>query len=191
MLTSIARPDDSEFAPYYATYINMAAAALSASTLTDISALLAGQNDELETLLKGVTDDEANRAYAAGKWTLKESLVHVFDAERVFTYRAACIARGDKAAFPSFDQDAYVPESRANARSLANILAEFRAIRLATLALLRSFDAAALAQIGTASGQPVTPRALCWIIAGHAAHHMTITRERYLAHELGSEQNQV
>ncbi|MDQ6611593.1 MAG: DinB family protein [Gemmatimonadota bacterium] len=180
MPAALTPPDASEHAPYYAKYIDLAIAAVAGANVGDLRMLLTQQTGELESLLDGVDDEHANRAYAAGKWTLKESIVHLSDSERVFGYRALRIARGDTTPLRGFEQDYWVPESRANVRSLAVILAEFRAVRGATLTLVDSFDATSLAQVGVASGQTVSTRALCWIIAGHAAHHIAITRDRYL-----------
>ena len=100
--------------------------------------------------------------------------------ERVFAYRLLRVARGDKTPLPAFDHDAWVPESRASRRTLADILTELGAVRSATLALVRSIDDQAAAQVGTASGNPISVRALAWMIAGHFAHHLEITRTRYL-----------
>jgi hypothetical protein len=180
MHSLIARPDSSEHAPYYVTYINDAATTLEQSGQSDIRVLMTKQCDELEQLVAGISDEQANKGYAPGKWSLKESIVHISDAERVFAYRALCIGRGDETPLPSFEQDDYVPTSRANSRSMADILAELRAVRGATLALVNSFDADAIARTGTASDRLFTTRALCWIIAGHAAHHVMLTRDRYV-----------
>ena len=139
-----------------------------------------GQCDEIESLVRGISDDQANKGYAPGKWSLKESIVHICDAERIFAYRALRIGRGDETPLASFEQDDYVPTSRANMRSTADILAEFRAVRGASLALLNSFDDEAIARVGTASDRLFTTRALCWIMAGHAAHHVGLTRDRYV-----------
>ena len=180
MPTTIPRPDPAEHAPFALTYVNAAAAAMAETGLRDIQSLLASQCDALEQLVAKLPDDKANLQYAPGKWTLKESLVHIADAERVFSYRAMRIARGDQTPLPGFEQDNYVPHSRANSRTLSDILAEIRAVRNASVALVQSFDDEAVNQSGTASNKPVTVRALCWLIAGHAAHHITITRDRYL-----------
>ncbi|MEO7997810.1 MAG: DinB family protein [Gemmatimonadaceae bacterium] len=180
MRPAIARPEAQEFAPYYVTYVDATSNSLAASGSTDIRDLLASQCDMLEALVSSVSDEQANLGYAPGKWTLKESIVHVCDAERIFSYRALRIARGDETPLASFEQDGYVPESRANSRTMANILAEFRAIRASTIALVASFDAPAINKRGTASGQTVSTRALCWIMTGHVAHHVGLTRDRYL-----------
>jgi hypothetical protein len=180
MRPAIVRPESHEFAPYYVTYIDATSNTLATSGTTDIRDLMARQCDELEALVRGISDEQANLGYAPGKWSLKESIVHVCDAERIFSYRALRVARGDETPLASFEQDGYVPESRSNSRTLAEILAEFRAIRASTMALVNSFDAPAIGKKGTASGQTVSARALCWIIAGHVAHHIGLTRDRYL-----------
>lgn len=180
MRPAIDRPADNEFAPYYVTYVNATANTLASSGTGDIRDLMSKQCDELEALIRGISDEQANLGYAPGKWSLKESIVHVSDAERIFSYRALRIARGDETPLASFEQDGYVPESRSNNRSMADILAEFRMIRASTMALLNSFDAPAIDKRGTASGQTVSTRALCWIMAGHVAHHIGLTRDRYV-----------
>jgi hypothetical protein len=131
--------------------------------------------------MAGVPEDRAGHRYAPDKWTLAESLLHVSDTERVFAYRLLRVARGDRTPLPGFDQDAWVPATRAANRSLSDIMAEFYAVRAATLALVRSLDDEAIGQAGTASGKDVTARALVWMIAGHAAHHLGLTRDKYLA----------
>lgn len=180
MPSTIARPDASEHAPYYSTYINAAADTLQRTGKSDIRDLMEGQCDEIAALVRDISDQSANNGYAPGKWSLKESIVHICDAERVFTYRALRIGRGDQTPLASFEQDDYVPTSRANTRTLTDILAEFRAVRAASLTLINSFDDDAIARLGTASDRPVSTRALCWMIAGHAAHHVGLTRDRYV-----------
>ena len=176
----VSRPAANEHAPYYSTYIDAATTALEAQGNDDLIALLEVQTSQLRALLAGRDAQIGQYAYAAGKWTLGESLVHVADTERVFSYRLVWIARGDQTPLPGFDQDPWVPNSRAQSRSLANILDELEAVRGATLALVRSLDAEAIAATGTASGATVSARALIWIIAGHFAHHLGLTRDRYL-----------
>lgn len=176
----ISKPEANEYAPYYGTYIDAAAATLERTGKSDIRDLMENQCDELEALVRDISDESANRGYAPGKWSLKESIVHMCDTERVFSYRALRIARGDETPLASFDQDKYVPTSGANSRELREIFAELRAIRNASLALLSSFDEAAILRTGTASDRMVSTRALCWIMAGHMAHHIGLTRDRYV-----------
>lgn len=181
MSLSIARPDAGEHAPYFAKYIDAAAAELAAGKGNDIIALLAAQTAEWRALIGSADPALASHRYAPGKWTLAESLVHVADTERVFSYRLLRIARGDATPLAGFEQDDWVPESRADRRSLSDILAEIEAVRAATLILVRSLDDTAVSRMGVASNNPVSARSLVWMLAGHMAHHLTITRERYLA----------
>lgn len=177
----IDRPAEGECAPYFEKYIAAAAASMHAGGHADVQALLAAQPAQWHALLDAAPASLGQFAYAPGKWTLAESLVHVSDTERVFAYRLMRIARGDRTPLPGFEQDDWVPESRANRRSLSDVLAELDAVRTATLALVSSLDDAAVAQVGTASGREVSARALVWMIAGHQAHHLEITRTSYLA----------
>jgi len=179
-MTPIARPAANEHAPYYTGYIDAAEASLSQRGLADVVALLEAQTADWQALMAAVPEAAASHAYAPGKWTLGESLVHVSDTERVFAYRLLRIARGDGTPLPGFEQDDWVPTSRAGRRSLADILAELYAVRAATLALVRSLDDEAIGQSGVASGKDVTARALVWMIAGHMQHHFGLTRDKYL-----------
>ncbi|MBL0173355.1 MAG: DinB family protein [Gemmatimonadaceae bacterium] len=175
------RPSAAEHAPFALTYIDATANALTGTTRASVRALLEGQVGTLHTLTRGVDAAIVHRGYAPDKWTLAESLIHVADVERVFAYRLLRIARADKTPLPGFDHDAWVPETRAARRELVDILTEIDTVRAATLALVRSLDEAAVLQIGTASGHPVSARALVWMIAGHFAHHLDLVRTRYLA----------
>ncbi|AIZ64087.1 DNA damage-inducible protein DinB [Hymenobacter sp. DG25B] len=172
MLTN--RPTAGQYAPYYDTYVRLIPAD------ADPLAFLEQQPRELRQLLEPLTDDQALFAYAPGKWTIKESLVHMMDTERIFAYRALRIARGDQQPLPGFDQDSYVPASGANARVLTDILQEYDTVRAATLSLLRSFQPDAFERLGSASNNPVSVQALAYIIPGHEAHHLQLLRERYL-----------
>lgn len=130
----------------------------------------------------GALDDVvSHRSYAPGKWSLREVVAHVADSERVFAYRALRFSRGDLTPLSSFDQDVWVPNSRARERSWPALVADFAAVRAATLSLLDGLQAEDWLRVGEASGGRVSVRALAWIIAGHEAHHRRIVRERYLA----------
>jgi len=167
------RPDPSEYAPFYAGYVAKVPEG-------DLVATLEGQSGEYFQALNPITDTKGNFAYAPGKWTIKELLLHVVDAERVFSYRAMRIARSDTTPLPGFDEKAWVPHSGANDRSVADLLGEFRAVRGATLAMLRHLPPDSVTRRGVASEREISVRALAWIIAGHAIHHLGILRERYL-----------
>ncbi len=171
---SIPRPADDEYAPFYAGYI----AGVSGD---DALAPLATQESETAVLLGGLAEADAAFRYAPGKWSIKQVTGHLADAERVFAYRAMRIARGDETPLPGFDENAFVEHGGFDARPLADLAAELRLLRGATLAFFRGLDAAALARRGTANGNPVTVRALAWIVAGHERHHLGILRNRYLS----------
>ena len=168
-----ARPDPSEYASFYAAYI-------AGVPEGELLGRLERQLEENTALLAAVPEPRGDHAYAAGKWSLKEVVGHVIDAERVFSYRALRFARGDATPLAAFDETAWTPNSGARARTLADLIAELRAVRAATLALLRSLPAGADLRRGTASGREVSVRALAWIIAGHERHHFRLIRERYL-----------
>jgi uncharacterized damage-inducible protein DinB len=176
---SYGRPEASEYAPFYAGYIAQVPDG-------DLLQLLERQGQETAALLTGLQDSRGDFAYAPGKWTLKEVLGHLADAERVFAYRALRFARGDATPLASFDEQAWTPNSGARSRSLTDLAEELRVVRAATLALLRHLPEDAPTRWGTASGKEITVRALAWIIAGHERHHLRILRERYLA--VGGEQ---
>lgn len=168
----IDRPGPGENATYYDTY-------LARVPDGDVLARLAEQNRRLIAGLAGLGEEKAGFRYAPGKWSVKEVVGHLMDAERVFAYRALRFARADLTPLPGFDEDAWMPAARFDARPLAALLEEYAAVRAATLALFRSFDGAALTRIGTANGNPMSVRALAWVLAGHEIHHAGVLRERY------------
>lgn len=172
-IASSIRPGADEFAPFYASY-------LAGVPDGDVIRALAGQGEGFLRLLKDIGDEKAAFAYAAGKWTIKEVVLHMADAERIFAYRVLRIARADVTPLASFDENAYTPMSGANDRPLDTLLGEFAAVRGATLALLRWIPEEAWVRRGVASGKNVSARALVWITAGHAMHHERILRERYM-----------
>jgi len=124
--------------------------------------------------------EKLNYRYAQNKWTIKEILVHIIDDERIYAYRALCFARNDKTELPGFEQDDYALHSRANERSLENILEEYEAVRNATIALFNGLPEDSLLRMGTANNNKATVRAMAYHIAGHELHHMNIIKEKYL-----------
>ncbi len=170
---AIARPDPSEYNPYYGRYLDQLPGG------ADPVDLLERGEREIHDLLSPLGDERARHRYAPGKWSIKELVVHVIDTERIFAYRLLRIARGDTTPLAGFEQDSYAPASEADRRSLADILAEYHAVRAATLTLAGSLSAEALARQGTASGYPVSARALVYIMAGHERHHLRMLREKY------------
>ena len=163
----------SEYNPFYHTYVM-------ALGNVDLLDELRNGKQVLFSLLEEIPEEKLTYAYAEGKWTLAEALVHMLDTERIFQYRALCIARNDKSEFPGFDQDAYVPVSNANNRSKKDLINEYVAVRDSSITLFASLDEEALKRVGVASGSKMSVRALGFITSGHQAHHVHILRERYL-----------
>ena len=169
----IDRPTESEYAPFYADYVAEAPPG-------DVLARLAEQVPQLRQFAAEVPAERESFRYAPGKWSIREVCGHLIDAERVFGYRAFCISRGDQTSLPGFDENSYVSASGFDARPLSTLVDEFAFAREANLLLFRHLDAAAWQHIGTANAAPVSVRALAFIIAGHAAHHLRVLRKRYL-----------
>lgn len=172
MGTPTTAPASDEYAPYYQTYIARVPPG-------DLLAQLERQAQATAALLGPAQSDRAHYRYAPGKWSLIEILGHLSDSERIFAYRALRIARSDSTPLSGFDENLYVPAADFGRRSLADVLGEFQAVRAATVALLRGLPDAAWSRRGVANGQPVTVRALGYIIAGHELHHIEVLRIRY------------
>ncbi|MGZ4787660.1 MAG: DinB family protein [Terriglobales bacterium] len=164
------RPTEQEYAPFYADYVNRAPE-------EDVAAALEAQSHYTLDVLNSFTDEQAGRLHGTTKWTLKETLGHLCDAERVFSYRAMRIARGDKTPLASFEQDDYVAAGNFNDRDWDELIAEFAALRQATIAFARGTSAEHLQRVGTASGKSVSARALLYITVGHERRHIELIRE--------------
>lgn len=170
----IAKPQPGEYAPYASLYIDL---------LDDDGRVLEVMQANLalvEEMTRPLPAERLTTPHAPGEWTINEILVHILDVERVMAYRALRFARNDSTALLGFEHNDYVPQSGANARSLESILAEYRAVRAATLALFDNLDDDALTRSGTASGNPLTVRGAAYFIAGHELHHIHSIRENYL-----------
>ncbi len=167
------RPDDSEYASFYAGYVSKVPDG-------DILDILTDQRASTVETLNAIPADKLVYRYAPGKWTVLEMLRHALDTEWVFTYRALWIARGDQAELPDMDQAAFVASIKIEGQSLAAWIEEFRYLRMANLTLFRTFDDDVLSRTGHLSGNRITVRALLYVTAGHLAHHLEILRDRYL-----------
>ena len=168
------RPEETEYAPHYQSYVERVSE-------SDIMAVLRGELDDLDVLLGRVPAEKETYAYAEGKWTVREIIGHLIDGERVFGYRALCIARGEKQNLPGFDQNDYMLTAPYSHIELEDLLSELRLVRLSNIAMFRSLDEEAWNRAGTANGNEITVRALAFIMAGHVRHHMNVLKERYLA----------
>lgn len=172
MPTAIPRPAESEYKSFYHNYISMVPEG-------DLLKILADQLDDLAARMARVPADKEQYRYAPGKWTVAEVIGHLADSERVFAYRALRFARKDQSPLTGFDENTWTPASNYARRPLADVVAEFRAVRQATLALLRGLEPEAFTRTGTANNSPISVRALAYTIAGHERHHMQVLKERY------------
>ena len=166
-----SRPDSSEYAAYYGKYIEPVAA-------QNVMELLKAQPAALQSL-RSLGDSDSARRYAPGKWSVKEVVGHMTDAERIFSYRMLRIARGDQTPLAGFDQQPYVDAAQFDRFPIAQLVDAFGTARAATLSIMDEIDDDGWPRMGTASGFPVSARAIAYIIAGHAAHHIEILRDRY------------
>ena len=174
-MTLIPKPEPGEYAPYASMYVSL---------LPDDGQVLKYLCDNLEAtqaFIRTFPEEKLSTPHKHGEWTIKEILVHVSDTERIFAYRALRFARHDATPLSSFDQDAYVPTSSANTRTIDGILGEYAAVRMATMALFESFGDDVYARAGIASENRVSVRALAYMIAGHEQHHVDSIRQNYSA----------
>ena len=170
----MTRPEKGEYAEYYDRYISLVEE-------NDIVAVLENQLSELETALQSITEEKSHYAYGPEKWTIKELVGHLTDGERMFSYRALRISRDDQTPIEGFEQDGYIENSNFNNVSFSDLTAELLYARRANLIMFKSLSGEAWQRMGTASGNPVSVRALAYIMAGHIRHHLNILNERYLA----------
>ena len=172
-MTHTDPPEPDEYSAPYAGYV--ARVPLGA----DLHQLLAEQLDTTSARLRAVPEARGEFRYAPEKWSVKEVVLHLADTERIMAYRALRIARGDATPLPGFDENAYVPQSGADAQPLADLVEGWAVVRRASISLFRLLPAEAWLRRGTASDNPVSVRALGWIIAGHERHHLDVLGARY------------
>jgi uncharacterized damage-inducible protein DinB len=170
--TTLARPTAEEHAPYYGRYIALVKSA-------DAVEALITQIDDTSSLLERVDEQRAASRYAPGKWSVKQVVGHLVDAERVFAYRAMRFARADQTELPGFEENDYAENGGFDDRPLADLALELRAVRAASIALFGSLAPEATLRHGTANGTPMSVRALAWTIAGHELHHRSVLIDRY------------
>ena len=171
---SMTQPEATEYAPYYEKYTSLV-------PVGDVIAILSSQLDDTLSFLRHLSEEQADSRYAPGKWSIKEVVGHIIDAERIFGHRALRFARNDQTALPGFEQDDYVRAGNFDKRLMSDLADEFELVRRANLCLLRSLDDEAWLRRGTANDNEVSVRALAYILAGHETHHMQIIRERYVS----------
>lgn len=176
MNLKIGKPEKDEYSPYFSGYVSLVPDG-------EILDTLERQTKETLKILDDISESEAMFRYSPGKWSVKQLVGHIIDSERVFAYRALCIARGDKTPLPGFDQDKYMENSSFDRVAMKDLAAEFETVRRSYLFLFKSLDETAWLRSGIANGNPTTVRALAYVTAGHELHHRKILLERYLQAE--------
>ena len=167
----VGRPDSSEYAPFYAGYVER--------VTEEPLVALEHQAAATAAILRRIPESSTGFRYANGKWTVRDMIGHMADAERIMSYRALRIARGDSTPLPGFDENAYAATAGADERGWNNLVQDLAVVRAATLALFRSFEADAWRRAGVANGAAISVRALGHIIVGHERHHLHILQSRY------------
>jgi len=165
--------DTSEYNPYYGPYINILGNA-------DLAEALKSSSERFQEMIIDLPIEKLHYSYADGKWTVAEIILHLIDAERVFQYRALRFGRNDKTDIPGFEQDDYVLVGNANNRSKKELLEEYKAVRASSIRLFNAFSDEELKRQGTAGGNPMSVRAIGFVLSGHVMHHMKIINEKYL-----------
>jgi DinB superfamily len=166
------RPDPSEYPAYHEAYVALVPG-------SDVIGALTKQVDDMSRFLDSVKDP--NFAYAPGKWTIRQILSHLVDAERVFAYRALCLARNDKTPLPAFEQDDYVTYGPSPSLPMSDLRDEYQSVRRASITLFRNLPEEAWSRRGTVNQYAASAAGLAFCIAGHELHHLKILREKYLA----------
>jgi hypothetical protein len=174
MSNKISPPTTEEYAPFYADYVQRAA------QRDDVYAAFSQQIEELHAALDPLSDAQACFRPGPQEWSIKEVMGHLNDVERVFSYRLLCISRGDATPLPGFEQADYVRAARYDRYSLRDLVTEFAFLRRANGIAVAHLFQEAIECRGTASGFPVSARALIYMLVGHVDHHMASLREKYL-----------
>lgn len=169
------RPDITQIAGHYRDYIN---------SITEDDPVSAFEHHSREAIdfFNSITEEQSTFKYAENKWTLKEVLQHVIDAERVFNFRALSLARGENTPLPPFDENDFAANSHANDRSWKSLAEEFAAVRSSSMAQVKSFNESDLPRTGIVSGKRISVVAILYITVGHVMHHLDVIKSKYLVH---------
>jgi len=172
-MNALDRPDLAEVPTFYHGYLAVAEGHDLLQALRDASA-------RTVSTIAHIPVGKGDHRYAPGKWSIKEVLQHVIDAERIFSYRALRFARNDATELAGFDENTYAANALADRRDLNDLAQELGVVSASTTTLFQSFSPAMLLRSGTANNVSISVRALGWVIAGHATHHMNVIAQRYL-----------
>jgi uncharacterized damage-inducible protein DinB len=167
------RPAAGEFLSYYGVYIDQVPDG-------DIVQTMSAQNPETLKLIRSLSEADGDKRYAPDKWSIREIVGHIIDAERIFVYRALRFARADQTGVPGFDENAYVTNAPFAHVSLADLADELDHVRRSTAHFFANLDEQMMSRRGAANGHEVSVRALAWILTGHEIHHVKVIRTRYL-----------
>jgi hypothetical protein len=170
---ALARPQAGEFLAYYGRYVDLVPEG-------DILATLANQNRETVALLRSLPEERSLYRYEPGKWSIKELVGHITDAERIFSDRALRFARNDATDQPGFEENDYVANGGFDSFAFTELITGYETVRLSTLALLKTVSPEASTRQGKANGAAISVRALAYVIAGHELHHVNVLKTRYL-----------
>jgi len=166
------RPPSSEYSSGFGHYVALVAE-------DDVVAAMRGQAEEWHARLGAVTEAQSRFRYAPGKWSVREAVGHVIDSERIFAYRALCLARGEQQALPGFEQDDYAAVAGHDEVSLAALASEFASLRASHIRMFEHFTDEAWTTIGIVNGHPTSARAMAYVLVGHARHHSNVLRDKY------------
>ncbi|MFI8711228.1 DinB family protein [Brevibacillus brevis] len=169
----LRRPERDEYAAYFDYYMGLVPEG-------ELQTILTQQGERIVALFSSLAPEQIDYRYAPGKWTVKEVLGHLIDAERIMSYRLLRIARGDQTPLVGFDENAFVEHGCFQLRDLSDLLEEYKAVRASTIAQVRGISPEAWLRTGLANGNKLSARTLAYVIAGHEAHHTRILKERYL-----------
>lgn len=170
----MAKPNIAEIPAFYQRYVE----AVKSDEL--IPALEGGKNQILD-FFNSIPKSKEDFRYADAKWSVREVINHMMDAERVFAYRALTFSRNDSTELPGFDENSWAPQANADGRSLAELIAEYENLRTSTIDLFNSFSDDMLSRSGIASGIKMDVMTLGFLIAGHEQHHYSILKDRYFS----------
>jgi uncharacterized damage-inducible protein DinB len=173
-MISVSKPERSEYPDYYANYY-------STIDFDDANAWYKNSLQQFTAMLSALDEQQWSFRYGEGKWSIKQVVNHVTDAERIMTYRALCFARGETQELPGFEENDYAEMSDADQRAPSDLLNEIKLVRASTIALFDTFNEEQLLRKGVANGNPASVRAIIWVIPAHMMHHVRIIKERYLS----------
>ena len=167
------RPEASEYHPNYQKYFDLVPAG-------NYLELLRQNSADTVTFFEAIPAEKQDYRYAAGKWSIKELLMHIIDTERVFAYRALAAARGDETPVYRMDEELYASNIDVAHRALESLLDEFKVVRAGTSYLFENMTDAQSVRLCNVVTHPMTARAIGYFMIGHVQHHVGIVKERYL-----------